>query len=601
MVYASNFLEIAVIDDDQVGVSSSIAEILNTHGYRVSVVQPDSLLCVTEADEKPDLVFVYIDQIKDEIGPLHELLSRLEVTEGSSVIAIIPNTDSHVIEAALAFANDYIGLPLNETELLSKVAVQSRRLALQKGLLARVTELRRDYDRLSSTLYELSHTNNYDRETGLVGHQLALAYLEEALLGARRAQATADILLIEVDVELTNLAAERNVTEEQCIKWMLTDLSCLLVKCDLVARVSRNRLLVVFDGPFSHKAAQYYRDEIGKWIREGESSSSEYHTATVLISGAQFPTEARTADQMLRHAEDGLDIARITGNSAEQEHSLEIIENSDDYDAQIQADILKAKDRNQFHLYFQPQVDAISHRVIGCEVLMRWIHPELGFVSPDKFIPILEENGLINQVGAWLIEQSINQHLKWIADGFNPIRIGVNFSILQLADPHLGEWLASLLEASEVAAPWFELEITETATVSNFEIVKANLRRARGLGMQVAVDDFGTGNATLNYLQQLPVDVIKIDRQFIRGVTDSSQDAVLLKAIVSLASTIGKDVIAEGVETLEQAHFLAEAGCKELQGYYFGKPMPADDFENYLESNAGAAVKEDALPDLFNL
>ncbi|MBT6880361.1 MAG: EAL domain-containing protein, partial [Gammaproteobacteria bacterium] len=244
--------------------------------------------------------------------------------------------------------------------------------------------------------------------------------------------------------------------------------------------------------------------------------------------------------------------------------------------------------------YYQSQVDSINKQIVGCEVLLRWHHPTLGAIPPDRFIPLLEQNGLIRMVGEWVMQQAIEQHLEWLRKGFPGVRIAVNFSAIQLQEETLAEWFIDVIRKSGISPPWFKLEITETTTIDNLDQAARSLQKIRSAGIQIAVDDFGTGYSTLNYLQRLPVDIIKIDQQFIKEIPSSKDDMTLVKAVIAMAHSMGFDVVAEGVETKVQADFLREHQCEELQGFYFSKPVPANEFEQLLitQGKVGAGSLE---------
>lgn len=575
--------EILLLDGRNDQESARISELLGSHGYHVRVI--DDWLNQTDPLElyDADLVLFFMQDPNSSRDSFARYLFDREDERTLRSIAIVTDNSAETIKVALDIASDFLSFPLNPTELASKVALQLRRKKIGLALSSRLRQVQSEYYQLSRSLLDLDRTQNYDRETGLAGHQLAYSYLEEAITAARQNNGTVNLLLLEVELISDNSHQMSAAVREQCLAKIITEINKLLTNCDLVGRVSQDRVLVVFEGPFSSEALAYYQSSVYDWSADTQLNDIEFR---LVSSTATFPMHGGTIDLLLRHLDDSLIVNALTdGIGAVFDPVINLDNKESNYRALIELDIKKARERGEFSLYFQPQVDAVTHKITGCEVLLRWQHPSLGFISPDYFIPILEQNGMMGVIGAWVVEESINQHLSWISKGLDPIRIAVNFSIRQLADPSLGDWLESLPVASQIHAPWFELEVTETATTSNFEVVKTNLSKARELGMQVAVDDFGTGNATLSYLQHLPVDVIKIDRQFILNVLDSEQDAALLRAIVGLASALGKDVIAEGVETLDHARFLTGAGCKELQGYYFGRPMPADDFACLLSSS----------------
>lgn len=260
--------------------------------------------------------------------------------------------------------------------------------------------------------------------------------------------------------------------------------------------------------------------------------------------------------------------------------------------------MLKQAITNQeLELYYQPQVEAGSGQLIGLEALLRWKHPELGFISPDEFIPIAEETGLIIEIGQWVIEQAATYNRSLQERGLAHLIMAVNLSSIQFQRSEFVEQLEKTLCQSQLEPKWFELELTESLLLENFEQVVHKLQQLKHLGIHIAIDDFGTGYSSLNYLKVLPIDKLKIDKSFIRELVTDQKDAAITRAIIAMAHELDLKVIAEGVETLPQALLLYENSCDELQGYYFSKPLPAVQLELFLKHyspvvNSGAGTEK---------
>ena len=240
----------------------------------------------------------------------------------------------------------------------------------------------------------------------------------------------------------------------------------------------------------------------------------------------------------------------------------------------------RALERQQFVLYYQPKVSLCDRRICGVEALMRWQDPDCGLVLPGRFIPVLEEAGLITQAGEWALHQALADQTRLRAVGLNSPRFAVNVSPLQLRKQEFVGMIAQLVASSE--APLLELEITESTIMENVESSISALRQIRACGIYIAIDDFGTGFCSLSYIAKLPVTSLKIDGSFIQGMTRSPEGLAIVSSIVALAHSLKLKVVAEGVETEEQAHLLHLLGCEEAQGYLFGRPMPIQDLESLL-------------------
>jgi EAL domain-containing protein (putative c-di-GMP-specific phosphodiesterase class I) len=252
----------------------------------------------------------------------------------------------------------------------------------------------------------------------------------------------------------------------------------------------------------------------------------------------------------------------------------------------LESRLWQALELQEFELYLQPQVDLRSGAVVGAEALLRWHHPGLGTVGPDRFVPIAEESGLILPLGEWVLRRAIGLLGHWRTTGLGHLRLAVNLSARQCQSHGLLAQLDGMLADTGVDPALLELEITESAAMQDPERSRALLQGLRARGIRVAIDDFGTGYSSLSYLKLFELDRIKIDRGFVKDIESDPNDAAIVTATIGMARALGLDVIAEGVETAAQADFLRAHGCDEAQGYLFARPMPAADFAR----EAGAAL-----------
>jgi EAL domain-containing protein (putative c-di-GMP-specific phosphodiesterase class I) len=254
----------------------------------------------------------------------------------------------------------------------------------------------------------------------------------------------------------------------------------------------------------------------------------------------------------------------------------------------MESRLYRALGKNEFLLHYQPQFDLRIKRMTGVEALVRWRHPEGGLIPPDAFIPILEDTGLIVPVGAWILHTACAQNKQWQDAGLPPVRVAVNLSATQFQQPGLVQSVRSALESTGLSPEYLELEITENIAVHNEESVIAVLAELRALGIGIAIDDFGTGYSSLSYLKRFPIDKLKIDQSFLRDYQPSAPDDGIIRAIIAMAGSLNLKVIAEGVETREQSDFLRANGCDEVQGYFYGKPMPGGDLVALMRQGAEA-------------
>ena len=235
--------------------------------------------------------------------------------------------------------------------------------------------------------------------------------------------------------------------------------------------------------------------------------------------------------------------------------------------------------RNELSLHYQPQLDAKDHRITGFEALVRWTSPDLGPVSPGRFIPIAEALGLMPEVGNWVLNEACRQLRVWLDQGRSGFTVAVNFSAQQLQRPEVVEQVREALARHRVPGRMLEIELTESSLMENVERAQGRLAELKALGLSLSLDDFGTGYSSLSYLKQFSLDKLKIDRSFVQDLPQSTDDAVIARTIVAMSHQLRMLVAAEGVETEEQAVFLREIGCDELQGYHFGRPVPASEID----------------------
>jgi EAL domain-containing protein (putative c-di-GMP-specific phosphodiesterase class I) len=246
----------------------------------------------------------------------------------------------------------------------------------------------------------------------------------------------------------------------------------------------------------------------------------------------------------------------------------------------------RALERHQFELHYQPQISLASGLPVGAEALLRWKHPELGFISPAEFIPIAESNGLILPIGEWVMRTASQQLAHWIAQGLPAITMAVNLSAVQFRQGDLPKLVTSILMEAKLPSELLELELTEGVAMTHPQTAIAVMNDLHQRGVVMSIDDFGTGYSSLNYLKKFQVYKLKIDQSFVRDISIDPDDRAIVGAIISMSANLGLKTIAEGVETAGQLEFLKEQGCTEVQGYYFSRPLPTAAFEQYLRQHA---------------
>ncbi|SCW34455.1 PAS domain S-box-containing protein/diguanylate cyclase (GGDEF) domain-containing protein [Paenibacillus tianmuensis] len=301
-----------------------------------------------------------------------------------------------------------------------------------------------------------------------------------------------------------------------------------------------------------------------------------------LTIGYSVQPVSANGEMLLKHADSALFYSKKQGRNRVQAYSSEMDEASEQKLA-LENGLRLALERDEFEVHYQPQVN-MQGRVIGAEALVRWRHPEQGLVSPGLFIPVAEESGLIHRIGECVLRMACQQNKLWQEAGFPPMPVSVNLSNKQFEQPHLIESIREALQESGLEPKYLDLEITESMMAADANNAETTLRRLKQIGVQVSMDDFGTGYSSLSYLNRFPIDKLKIDQSFVRDIAYGSSGASIVATIVAMAHHLGLQVIAEGVETQEQIDFLRDKKCDLVQGYYYSRPLPPDEFERFLKN-----------------
>ncbi|MBS8240770.1 EAL domain-containing protein [Marinobacter lipolyticus] len=347
-----------------------------------------------------------------------------------------------------------------------------------------------------------------------------------------------------------------------------------------VSRLGSDQFAIVEKGLRDGYQAADTADQILACVNRPMVIDDQTVTMTATLGVALFPGDASKPDRLLQSAEQTMALAKQHGHNHFQFYVASIDQEIRER-KQLEKDLAQALGNHQFHLVYQPQINLETRRIIGAEALIRWEHPEKGLVPPDHFIPISEVNGSIVEIGQWVLDQACWQAARWAEEGM-PLRIAVNLSAVQLRQANIVDDILSTLKRHRIPAGRLELEVTETSFMTNLEDAVAKLHRLSKAGISIAVDDFGTGYSSLTYLKRMPVQHLKIDKQFIRDLLVNEEDTRIANTIIDLGRSLNLSVVAEGVETAEQEYYLSQRGCKLAQGYFFSKPLSPHDFETFV-------------------
>jgi len=306
-----------------------------------------------------------------------------------------------------------------------------------------------------------------------------------------------------------------------------------------------------------------------------------YITASIGIS--LYPLDGETPNELLRNADSAMYKAKDEGRNTYQYYTKEMTSKAFEH-ILMESNLRQALENHEFILNYQPQVLAQDGHIFGMEALVRWQHPELGMISPAKFIPLAEETGLIIPLGEEIFNIATKQIVKWMENSSIKYRMAINLSVKQLQQQNIVAKLTDILKANQCSPEWIELEVTEGYVMKNPELAINTLQHFSDMGVEMAIDDFGTGYSSLSYLKRLPINKLKIDQSFVRDLSIGEDDKAIVESIIYLSKAMNLKVIAEGVETLKQKDFLQKQGCNEVQGYLYSKPVPADEMTNLLST-----------------
>ncbi|ACJ33534.1 putative bifunctional diguanylate cyclase/phosphodiesterase [Anoxybacillus flavithermus] len=431
---------------------------------------------------------------------------------------------------------------------------------------------------------QLTYVANHDFLTGLFNRRAFVMKLEEELIRAKQQQHHFAVIFIDVDrFKQINDYFGHQIGDE-----LIVQIGRLLKETirptDFIARQGGDEFTIIFT-PFKHV------DELRRFVHRLVSFSQQPVAVQHLdirislsVGVAVYPYDGETVETLMKHADIAMYRAKEQGKNQYQffngEMDRVVLQKT-----MIETALHEAIDNKQFTLFYQPQFDVQTGELMGVEALIRWVHPELGTISPAMFIPIAEETGQIIAIGKWVIEEACRQIQTWNEQHGRSLRMSVNISPKQFLKENFVEHIRAVLQQTQLPPDQLDLEITEGVAVFNEQYTIQKLQQLKQLGVHISIDDFGTGYSSLSYLRKFPINRLKIAKPFIDGITEEKEDVAVVKAIIVLAKNLKLRVIAEGVETLQQLNILRSLQCDEIQGYVLGKPVPADQFAKlYIEN-----------------
>ncbi|MGB1141100.1 MAG: two-component system response regulator [Halioglobus sp.] len=581
--------KILVCDDDQ-NVRLLTRQCLEAEGMLVVEAANGEEAVRLFTSERPDLVFLDVEM--PGMTGLEACQQIRELPQGESIpIMIVTGSDDRqsIDEGFEAGATQYKTKPLNWSLLGRDVQYMLRASDAFNALKRQEDRLRylAYYDPLTS----LPNRRNFNEQLNRIIRRSQRQNTSAALLfidldhfkriNDSIGHARGDSLLVEIAKRLT-----MELREDDAINYY-SDSNAGKNDADSpnteIARLGGDEFTVVLSNVSHLRDVEVVARRILNSLSEPIALTSHNPVVTPSIGIAMYPQDGTDPDTLIRNADTAMYVAKAEGRACfrfyDEEMNAKAVE-----ELKMEEELRDAMQNNELELRYQPQVDSRTGKVVSMEALVRWKHPQRGMVSPQEFIPVAEGTGLIIELGQWVMEEVARNCLFWESKGLEEFHVCVNISPLQFNQRNLPRWIKEFLDQSGLPPQRLELELTESAIMTDAQTNIEKLQQLKDLGIGLAVDDFGTGYSSLSYLKRFPIDTLKIDQSFIADL-DTTDGAAIIDAILALAETLNLRSIAEGIENEHHMSYLVENGCQLLQGYYFSRPLYPEDVPHALQQN----------------
>jgi len=482
-----------------------------------------------------------------------------------------------VFESLITFTRQYEHFEVDEFFLL----LMSTPLILIFFNLRKNKYLQNEISRRIDVENKIKKLAFYDGLTGLANRELCNEHLNQRLSQAERSKNKAAVLFIDLDnFKEINDSYGHPYGDELLIQFSKRITSELRDDSSL-SRISGDEFIILLGAIDDPTSIGALAERLLSILSLPFSLHGHDAYVGMSIGIAVYPEDETTATGLIKQADIAMYHAKSEGKNTYRFFSEQLDQQAKDKFS-VRTHLKKALENKEFSLVYQPIINTASQKLTGAEALLRWHNPELGNVPPDVFIPIAEENGLISKIGDWVLLEACKQNKQWQRQGYDPIVMSVNMSARQLGYDKYISSVINCLKSSQLESKYLELELTETTIMKNVNMAIERLNLLNKLGIKLALDDFGTGYSSMGYINQLKLNRLKIDRCFIDKISDNPENVITLNAIISLAKNLRLEITAEGVETAEQLDFIANTACDSVQGFFYSKPVSADDFEVFL-------------------
>ncbi|HEY9200901.1 MAG TPA: EAL domain-containing protein [Gammaproteobacteria bacterium] len=548
---------VLVVDDDP-AIRLVIRHAMQQNGYHVIEAGNGLEAVQFSIRQIPDLILM--DAVMPEMDGFRatEEIRKIEACDDTPILmATSLDDDDSIARAFNVGACDYITKPFNWSVLKHRV----------RRMLQAANAQRR-----------IQHLAYHDVLTGLPNRMLFMDRIDQAISRAQREEGQFALLFIDIDHFKVINDSMGHDAGDQLLNLISIRLRDVLRKSDTVARLGGDEFTVIIE------YLQHPDDviQITKNILSALDLPAEVNGKEVYVGGsigiAMYPQDGENFGVLLKNADTAMYKAKELGRNTFQFYASEMSHKAMQR-LELENQIRTALKEDQFEVYYQPKVDLQNNKCIGVEALVRWNHPQRGLISPDDFVPLTEEIGLITQLDEWMMKAACLQFMQWKQQGYPLNNLSVNISSRHFKEGNLIEYCTTLLEMTGIAAECLEIELTESALVDNYSNAKYILDKLHTMGLRIALDDFGTGYASMAYLKEFPFDTVKIDRSFIRDIPQDHEDAAIVTAMIQLSQALKLNIVAEGIETDQQRQFLYDNACGYGQGYLWSRPVSAAELD----------------------
>jgi diguanylate cyclase (GGDEF)-like protein len=527
----------------------------------------------------------------DCVGRLSQGLEYLSTRSTGVVLLDLSLPDSYGFDTFLKVYAHSPKVPIivltgNDDQKVALSAVKTgAQDYLVKGKLDRELLLRSMQYSIERKRYQeqLEYQANYDALTGLPNRNLLHDRLRQSVY-AQRFVRSIGVVFLDIDhFKFVNDSLGHN-TGDKLLQRVAERLLGAVRDGDTVARLGGDEFILILNDQTGQEVIYRAMQRIIGRVAEPIEIDGQELLVTASAGISLYPQDGPDVETLLKNADAAMYRAKEKGRNNFQFYTAEMNRQVNER-LMLESSLRRALERREFEIYYQPRIRVADGALVGCEALLRWQHPELGLTLPERFIGLAEETGLIIPIGEWVIRSSCQQARAWQKSGMAPIAVSVNLSMRQFRQEALASVIDDALRATGLDPRLLEMELTESLVMQDTEAAIGVLERLREIGVELSVDDFGTGHSSLSYLTRLPISALKIDQSFVQAIkgTGQSDEGIVAQAIISLAHNLRLKVVGEGVETGPQFAFLKQHACDEVQGYYFGRPMPADEFVRFTE------------------